>query len=148
MSDRGSASIYGAIAGLVVVLIGLAVTAEASRLVHSAQARTAADFGALAGAMRAVAGEDAACARAERLAEENGAAVVSCLVDGLDVTLTVRVRGMEATALAGPIRSGSPAGRNRKHHPGGDDGNPSNAGRVTDNVSSYGRRSPHQVLGG
>lgn len=103
--DRGAASIYAAVVGLLIVLAGLAVAMRASHLVAAAQAQAAADLGALAGAMQALSGEDPACARAADIATRNGAAVVSCTLDGLDLTLTVQVRDAQSTARAGPVRS-------------------------------------------
>lgn len=105
MKDRGAATIYAAMVGLVLVLAGLGVAVRASFLIARAQAQTAADLGALAGAMQVAWGREAACARAGNLAVRNGATVVSCVLDEFDLTLTVRVRGSEATARAGPIRS-------------------------------------------
>ncbi len=104
--DKGSATVVAAGIGLALVLIGAALTRAVSSLVHQAQASVAADMGALAGAMHAFEGHGPACARAGVLAARNGGEVVSCDLEGSDLTLTVRVRGSEATARAGPIRSG------------------------------------------
>jgi secretion/DNA translocation related TadE-like protein len=76
------------------------------------QARVAADLGALAGAMRAVEGQDVACARATQLVAANGGTPTSCHVEGLDLIIHVEVhvtplpglsRTAKAAARAGPI---------------------------------------------
>ncbi len=72
---------------------------------HRAQA--AADLAALAGAGRLPAGPEAACARAVAVTRAMGTAEASCVVDDLDVVVTVRVavRGgaASAAARAGPV---------------------------------------------
>jgi secretion/DNA translocation related TadE-like protein len=94
-----------------VVLLAGAVTVAGGLLVARHRAQGAADLGALAGAARAFEGETAACAAAERIAGANGASVIACRVEGLDVVLTVRVAGPEdwgaakASARAGPVRA-------------------------------------------
>jgi secretion/DNA translocation related TadE-like protein len=75
---------------------------RASDVVAAAQARTAADLGALAGAQWVALGEG--CPHATEIVEANDAQLVACRVDGLDLTVTVDVRGQTATARAGPIR--------------------------------------------
>lgn len=104
-SDRGSASIFGVAAGLTVVLAGSTVALSAAYLVARAEARSAADLAALAGAAWTRAGRNVACARADQIATANHAAMVSCAVDGLDIELTVEVKGVRAVARAGPVRT-------------------------------------------
>jgi secretion/DNA translocation related TadE-like protein len=101
--DRGAATIYALAVGLVLVLAGLGVAMRASDVVAAAQARSAADLGALAGAQWVAIGT--ACPHATDIVLANGASVVSCQVIGLDLMVTVDVRGQRATARAGPIRS-------------------------------------------
>ena len=105
MNDRGAASIYAVAIGLTLTLAGLAVAVHGTQLVAAAQARSAADLGALAGAMRAGAGVGIACVRAGEVISANGAVMRSCTVDGLDVLLTAEVRGRTAMARAGPVRT-------------------------------------------
>lgn len=107
-ADRGAASIYAAVVGLVLVLAGLSIAVAAARLVTAAQAQAAADLAALAGARHVASGETAACAHAATLATRNSAELLACRLDGPDLTLTVRVRDTEATARAGPIRTTHP----------------------------------------
>lgn len=104
MNDRGAASIYAAAVGLTLTLTGLAVAVRGTQLVAAAQARSAADLGALAGAMRAGAGAATACVWAGEVVSANGGVMRSCTVDGLDVLVTAEVRGRTATARAGPVR--------------------------------------------
>ncbi len=104
MNDRGAATIYAAGAGLFLMLAGLAVTLKAGDLVTAAQAQTAADLSALAGAARATSGETYACARANDIASRNGASVAACSLHGWDLTVTVRIGAITASAKAGPVR--------------------------------------------
>lgn len=73
---------------------------------HRAQA--AADLAALAAAARLPAGAEAACARATAVAREMRAEEAGCVVDELDVVVTVRVPVLggaaRAAARAGPAR--------------------------------------------
>ena len=113
-ADRGAATIYAAVVGLLLVLAGLGIAVQASRLIRAAQAQAAADFGALAGARHAAFGASAACTRAADIAARNDATVVSCRLDGPDLTLTVQTRDVQATARAGPVRS--PDANNAEPH--------------------------------
>lgn len=112
-ADRGSVTVIAVGMGLAVVLTGATIAIAASLLVSRAQARNAADLAALAGAAWARSGETVACARASELARRNGAAVVSCSQDGLDVLLAVEVKGVRAVAVAGPVRRTPPRRRVR-----------------------------------
>lgn len=106
--DRGGGSLYALALGLVFVLTGSAIAVRGAQLVARQEAQTAADLGALAGAARAIEGSAVACGRAAAIVVANGASVVFCQLDGLDLQLTVTSRGLlravEATARAGPIR--------------------------------------------
>ncbi|TCB92784.1 helicase [Micromonospora zingiberis] len=111
--DRGGATLCLLAVGLVFAVGGLfAAEVGAARMARQ-QARVAADFGALAGAGRALQEESAACARADEIVVANGARLVRCRLDGLDVLVTAEVavdslpgitRRATATARAGPIR--------------------------------------------
>ena len=106
--DRGSASVLVLAAGLVVVLIGLAVATVASAVVARHRAQAAADLGALAGAARAIDGETAACARAAQVVAYNLARLTGCRAVGLDLIVTAEVAGPAglsayASARAGPV---------------------------------------------
>ncbi|MEV0130450.1 Rv3654c family TadE-like protein [Dactylosporangium sp. NPDC050688] len=94
--DRGSISLLMVVIGFVFVgalVVGIGLSgARVAR--HRAQ--NAADAGALAGAVWSVDGPAEACAVAGRLVTANGARLVSCSVDGLEVRVTVEVRLSDA----------------------------------------------------
>jgi secretion/DNA translocation related TadE-like protein len=104
MKDRGAASIYVATVGLMLALAGLGIAVRAMEVVAEAQARSAADLGALAGAARAALGAEQACERAGGIVTANEATMTSCHLEGLEITITATVRGRWATARAGPVR--------------------------------------------
>lgn len=110
--DRGAASVWVLAVGLVLVAAGLAGAAVGAARVARHQAWAAADLAALAGAARAIEGPAGACPRAASFAVANGARLLSCTVDGLDVLVTVQVQvaplpGLTRSALgrarAGPV---------------------------------------------
>ena len=72
------------------------------------QARVAADLGALAGAVRVVEGEPAACARAAEIVTANEGRLVSCHAEGLDLVIAAEVT---VTPLPGLVRHASAAAR-------------------------------------
>jgi secretion/DNA translocation related TadE-like protein len=118
-SDRGSASLWVLGIGLAVLAFAGMVAAAGSVLVARHRAQAAADLGALAGAVRAGEGADAACTRARRVVEANGARLVECRVEVLDVVIgtaadpagVARVIGtVRAWARAGPARAWSRSG--------------------------------------
>jgi len=97
----------------VFVLIGFFGAALGAARAARHQARNAADFGALAGAARALDGDAVACGRADELARANGGRLVSCRLDGLDVIVRAEVsvallpwltHTATATSRAGPPR--------------------------------------------
>lgn len=112
--DRGAATVWLLAAGLVLVAAGIAGAAVGTATVARHQAQSAADLGALAGAMRAVEGPESACARAAEIVAANRGRLASCTLVGFDLTITVDVmvsplRGMtrtaHAAARAGPVRT-------------------------------------------
>lgn len=112
--DRGAATLWVLAIGLVFVVAGMAGAAVGAARVAKHQARAAADLGALAGAARAIEGEEVACARAADLVGRNKGRLTRCVVDGLDVVVAVEVRvtplpGITRTARqearAGPVRA-------------------------------------------
>jgi len=91
------------------VYVGSAVIAR-----HRAQA--AADLAAVAAAVHLANGTGAACSQASTLARAMSAAVAQCVVEDLDVVVTVEtslplqligVGPARATARAGPVENGS-----------------------------------------
>jgi secretion/DNA translocation related TadE-like protein len=98
--------------GLLLVAAGLGAAAVGAARVGRHQARTAADLGALAGAMWAVYGPAEACGRAGRVVAANGGRLTSCIVSGLEIVVRAEVevhplpgliRYASATARAGPV---------------------------------------------
>jgi secretion/DNA translocation related TadE-like protein len=106
--DRGSASIFVLAVALLVLAAGLGAAAVGTARVGRHQARTAADLGALAGAMRAIYGESDACAQARRTIARNGGEMASCTVSGLEIVVTAQV---EVGPLPGMVRHASAAAR-------------------------------------
>ncbi len=88
------------------VVVGLVVTTLSSVYVLRRQAESAADLAALAAAQAHQRGGDA-CGTAARLAEANGARLVSCAVVGDDVAVEVTTTG------SGGLRSIEVPGRAR-----------------------------------
>ncbi|WP_309223149.1 Rv3654c family TadE-like protein [Micromonospora sp. CP22] len=111
--DRGGATICLLGVGLLFVVAGLFGAGVGTARLARQQARVAADLGALAGAARALQGEPETCTRAGELVVANGARLVRCRLDGLDVLVTTEVvveplpgmtRTARATSRAGPLR--------------------------------------------
>ncbi|TBL27449.1 helicase [Verrucosispora sp. SN26_14.1] len=111
--DRGGVTVCLLAVGLIFVISGIFGAGIGAARVARHQARVAADFGALAGAGRALHDESQACARAAELVVANGARLVRCRVDGIDVLVTAEVavrplpgisRLATATSRAGPMR--------------------------------------------
>ncbi|MFI7210695.1 Rv3654c family TadE-like protein [Micromonospora maritima] len=114
-AERGGATVCLLAIGLVFVLVGLFGAGLGAARCARHQARVAADFGALAGAVRVLDGVDAACARAAALVSANGGRLAGCRVDGLDLVVTAQVRVVPlpglarvatATSRAGPVGAG------------------------------------------
>lgn len=112
-ADRGSASLWLLAVGLVLILAGVAAAAVGAVRVARHAAWAAADLSAMAGAARALDGEDAACARSAEIAADNGGRLVACTADGLDVVVMVELTvsplpglslAVPARARAGPVR--------------------------------------------
>ncbi|GAB2502399.1 hypothetical protein CATRI_01285 [Corynebacterium atrinae] len=101
-NEEGYATV--ATAGFAAALITLcgATIVVSSLVVAHHEARVAADLAAVAGAFAAYRGEDA-CLVVGAVAGDNGASISSCSVEGVDVTVTARVRGREVSATAGPV---------------------------------------------
>ncbi len=109
--ERGGATLLAVALAGVLILFGAAFGVVAAMIVAHRTAQAAADLAALAGAAAVV--EADPCGRAAGVAASNGAALTSCAVAGLDVTVTVVVEGprwlgqsadFDAQARAGPVR--------------------------------------------
>ncbi|MDG4795357.1 Rv3654c family TadE-like protein [Micromonospora sp. WMMD1082] len=108
--DRGGATICLLAVGLLFVVAGVFGAGVGAARVARQQARVAADFGALAGAARALQDEPTACARAGELVAANGARLVWCRLDGLDVLVTAEVTVDPLPGLTGTARATTRAG--------------------------------------
>ncbi|WP_422740895.1 Rv3654c family TadE-like protein [Micromonospora sp. WMMD729] len=111
--QRGGATVLLLALGLVFVLVGTFGAAVAATGMAAQRAAVAADLGALAGAARVLDGDPTACASAADIVQYNAGRMVGCVVDGLDVLVTVEVtftpipgltRVAASTARAGPVR--------------------------------------------
>ncbi|MEU4622463.1 Rv3654c family TadE-like protein [Actinoplanes sp. NPDC023801] len=113
--DRGAASIFVLAVGLVLVSVGAAGATVGAARVARHQAKVAADFGALAGGPRAIEGEAAACAEAQRYVAANHARMTACTITGLDIVVRTEVplrivpASAEAASRAGPISGAAEA---------------------------------------
>lgn len=74
------------------------------------RAQSAADLAALAGALDLPVGADAACARASALARSMQAAHADCVVDDLDIVVTVDMAVTFGRWGVGPARASARAG--------------------------------------
>lgn len=99
-AGRGSGTVAGLIAMLVVFVMLGAASVMGTVAVAKATAGTAADEAVLAAAARLYEGSDAerACAIASAVAQRNGAAMRACSVQGEDAIVTVEAN---ANGLAG-----------------------------------------------
>ncbi|WP_433557626.1 Rv3654c family TadE-like protein [Pseudonocardia xinjiangensis] len=128
--DDGIATVWAAAAAAVIVaalLLGLHLGAAVAAR-HRAEA--AADLAALAAAGHAVHGAEAACRRAEVIAERMGAAVARCLLSEWDALVEVHVAvplalpgtadavGRARAGPAEPDPAGTPATSAAPPHPG------------------------------
>jgi secretion/DNA translocation related TadE-like protein len=116
-SERGSATVLGALLVGTLLAVALGVCALGQAVVARHRVQSAADLAALAAAAALPAGAHSACARAEALAASVRTDVRDCAVLGLDVVVTVempvrlgrfQITSARAAARAGPPSSISP----------------------------------------
>ena len=108
--DEGSASIIVVAVGLAAVLVAAALADAGAVIVAHHRAQAAADLSALAGAAHAIEGASASCAAAGVSADENGAQMLHCGLDGWDVVVTVQVRPFGPAAAFGSATASARAG--------------------------------------
>ncbi|MEV0644681.1 Rv3654c family TadE-like protein [Phytomonospora sp. NPDC050363] len=89
--DSGAVSVSALGVGLSVLLFALLGVTLGAALHARHQAQSAADFAALAAASRALEGQQTACTHARNIAAANNATVTSCVITGLEATVTVEV---------------------------------------------------------
>lgn len=104
MSDRGSGTLLGILAALLILSGGVVAGALAALAVAHQHASVAADLGALAAARKG-------CSDAERVIQLNGAQVVTCSRHGSDSVVEVEVSAPDILARLGvpPLRVGASA---------------------------------------
>jgi secretion/DNA translocation related TadE-like protein len=107
-ADRGAATVWvvGGIAVFMTVMMAVFWFGGAVAARHEAEG--AADLGALAAAVAAVGGEQAACAEARWVVERMGAVLLSCRLSGWDALVEADVSyapfgSAAARARAGPV---------------------------------------------
>lgn len=107
-ADRGAATVW-AIGGIAVLMVVISLVFWfLGAVVARHEAEGAADLGALAAAVMAVDGEQAACAEARWVVERMGAVLVSCRLSGWDALVEAEVGYLAfgsaaARARAGPV---------------------------------------------
>lgn len=110
--DRGSATIWVAMAATVLCVVFAAVLAMGQAVVARHRAGSAADLAALAAADHALQGAGHACEKAATVARAQGAAVVRCAVQGEIADVTAQVRfgpyGPTVRSRAGPPEAAAP----------------------------------------
>ena len=116
--DAGSATVWVLATGIVLVLAAVAFAMAGAATVARHRAQAAADLAALAGALLAGDGEEAACQRAADVSARNGARLADCRLEGFDVVVAVevapaRIVGIgvaRGAARAGPVEDPSTPG--------------------------------------
>ena len=108
--ERGSATVWVLAVGLLIVVVALASAAAGAGAVARHRAQSAADLGALAGAIRALDGAGTACAHARTIVAANGARLVACRLDGFDVIVSAEVVPSGVAAVAGVATASARAG--------------------------------------
>lgn len=109
-AERGAGTILVLAFGLLLIAAGLVGAGAGSARVGRHQARTAADLGALAGAVRVIEGHPVACAEAGRLVAANDGVLISCEVQGLDIVIHVEVTVHPMPGITRQARAGARAG--------------------------------------
>lgn len=109
--DRGAATVLAAVLIAALVAITLGGVQIGSAVVARHRAQAAADLAALAAAIFLPGGPAAACREAEGVSRAVGAALSACIVEDLDIVITIDVAtgGLtgghaQAKARAGPVR--------------------------------------------
>jgi secretion/DNA translocation related TadE-like protein len=110
--ERGSATVLAAAMLVVLVAVAMGGVTLGSAVIARHRAQAAADLAALAAAGRLALGGDAACASAAPIAQRMGGTIASCVIEDLDVVVSVNVAAelgrwglgtARAAARAGPV---------------------------------------------
>ncbi|MFD3483644.1 Rv3654c family TadE-like protein [Streptomyces sp. NPDC058665] len=108
--DRGSATVWAAMATTALCAVFAVVLAMGQAVVARHRAGSAADLAALAAAGHALRGAEAACARAAEVAGAQGAEVVRCALAGEIADVTARA-GFGPYTPTARSRAGPPDAR-------------------------------------
>lgn len=108
--ERGSATVWVAVAGFLVLALAVLGMYLGAAAVTRHRAETAADLAALAAAGSAPLGADGACQRAQVIAEQNGARLYSCSLEGWDALVEVVAHPPEPLANLGEVTAHARAG--------------------------------------
>ena len=108
--ESGAATVIAAVMVAVLLSITGAGCYLGSVVVARHRAQAVADLAALAAAARLPAGAEAACALASAVARTMRAQTIDCMLDDLDVVLTVEVDVAFAAWGVGPARAAARAG--------------------------------------
>jgi secretion/DNA translocation related TadE-like protein len=108
--DAGFSTVFGLAVAMVFLVVAGAVGALGTLSVVRHRAEATADLAALAAAKHALEGSQAACGAARRLAEEQGATLVECGLDGLDAVVVVAVVPPGRLGGLGALRGRARAG--------------------------------------
>ena len=123
--ERGSGTVYAALALVVMTACALVVMSFTAAAAAHHRAASAADLAALAAAQSLQRGGDS-CADAALIAHRNGATLTSCRVEAEDVIVEVSVDGptafgrrwtLDAAARAGPAQAAAVSSARAKPAP-------------------------------
>lgn len=108
--EAGTATVVVLGLAAVLLLCGAVATALGAVAVARQQAASAADLSALAGAAVVLHGPDVACGRARAVADDVGAVLASCIVQGDRVDVVAQVRPGGPLGRLGTAAVGAAAG--------------------------------------
>lgn len=109
--DAGYASVVALGIALVVMVVAGAVAAAGAVVSARHRAEAVADMAALAAAKHALAGQDAACAAARALTDQEHVVLLQCRLEGLDALVTTGLAAPGRLALLGLAHGEARAGR-------------------------------------
>ncbi|QDZ43308.1 flp pilus-assembly TadE/G-like family protein [Corynebacterium sp. sy039] len=101
-NQDGNVTIVAIAMIFVCVSIFIVCITMSTRVIHRHQAKVIADVSAVAGAYALYAG-NSACDRAEEVAHDNDALLVSCVCSGEDVEIGIEIEKVQASSRAGPV---------------------------------------------
>ena len=109
--EEGFATVVAVALALVVMVVAAVVGAAGAVVAARHRAEAVADMAALAAAKHAWAGQDAACAAARALTDQEHVALLQCRLDGLDALVTTGMAAPGRLAIFGLVHGEARAGR-------------------------------------